>query len=77
MQTPDHLRGRMTSVNMVFFMGRPQLGELEAGLVAAAISAPFAIVTGGIATVLITGWIAWKYPGLWRYEGETAVPTTI
>ena len=29
--TPDHLRGRMTGVNMVFFMGGPQLGELEAG----------------------------------------------
>ncbi len=67
--TPDRLRGRMVSVNMIFFMGGPQLGELEAGLVAAAISAPFAIVTGGIATVLITGWIAWKYPGLRRYEG--------
>ncbi len=32
--TPDALRGRMTSVNMIFFMGGPQLGELEAGLVA-------------------------------------------
>ena len=28
------MRGRMTGVNMVFFMGGPQLGELEAGLVA-------------------------------------------
>ena len=34
LETPDHLRGRMTGVNMVFFMGGPQLGELEAGLVA-------------------------------------------
>jgi hypothetical protein len=73
LKTPDRLRGRMTSVNMVFFMGGPQLGELEAGLVAAVISAPFAIVTGGIATVLITGWIAWRYPQLRQYEGETAV----
>src|SRR5260221_1369618 len=32
--TPDRLRGRMTSVNAIFFMGGPQLGELEAGLVA-------------------------------------------
>src|SRR5574341_801406 len=32
--TPDHLRGRMISVTMAFFMGGPQLGELEAGLVA-------------------------------------------
>ena len=29
--TPDRLRGRMTSINMIFFMGGPQLGELEAG----------------------------------------------
>lgn len=71
--TPDHLRGRMTSVNMVFFMGGPQLGELEAGLVASVWGVPFAIFTGGVATVLLTAWIAWKYPRLRRYEGETAV----
>ena len=32
--TPNHLRGRMTSINMMFFMGGPQLGELEAGSLA-------------------------------------------
>ena len=32
LETPDHLRGRMVGVNMVFFAGGPQLGELEAGL---------------------------------------------
>ncbi len=70
--TPDHLRGRMTGVNMIFFMGGPQLGELEAGLVAAAFGAPFAILTGGIATVLLTGWIAWKYPRLRDYTSDNA-----
>ncbi len=69
LMTPDHLRGRMTSVNMIFFMGGPQLGELEAGLVASIFGAPVAIFTGGIATVLLTGWIAWKYPRLRRYTG--------
>jgi MFS family permease len=69
--TPDDLRGRMTGVNMVFFMGGPQLGELEAGLVAAALGAPFAIVTGGVAVVVLTGWVAWRYPSLREYEGET------
>lgn len=68
--TPDHLRGRMVSVNMIFFMGGPQLGELEAGLVAAAFGAPFAIFTGGVATVLLTGWIAWQYPRLRKYTRE-------
>jgi MFS family permease len=38
--TPDELRGRMTSVNMIFFMGGPQLGELEAGVVDALFGAP-------------------------------------
>ena len=31
LQTPDHIRGRMTSVNQIFFQGGPQLGEIEAG----------------------------------------------
>jgi MFS family permease len=55
--TPDRLRGRMTSVNMIFFMGGPQLGELEAGLVAAAAGAPLSVVLGGVgclAAVLVT-----------------------
>jgi len=70
--TPDHLRGRMIGVNMIFFMGGPQLGELEAGLVAAALGVPFAIVSGGLATVLLTGWVAWKYPKLRHYTAATA-----
>lgn len=66
--TPDELRGRMTSVNMVFFMGGPQLGELEAGLVASLLGVSFAIVSGGLATVGLTGWIAWRYPRLRNYR---------
>jgi len=72
--TPDHLRGRMTSVNMIFFMGGPQLGELEAGLVAQALGAPFSVASGGIACVLIAGWIAWKTPVLRRYRREEPIP---
>jgi len=68
--TPDHLRGRIASVHMMLAMGGPQLGELEAGLVAALWSAPVAIVTGGVATVLLTAWVAWRQPGLRRYRGD-------
>jgi len=71
--TPDYLRGRMTSVNMIFFMGGPQLGELEAGMVAAAFGAPFAIVTGGIATILITALIAWRNPTLRNYTAADGI----
>lgn len=68
--TPDHLRGRATSVSMIFFMGGPQLGELEAGLAAAFFGVPFAIFTGGVATVLLTVWVGWRYPQIRNYKGE-------
>ena len=73
--TPDHLRGRMTGVNMIFFLGGPQLGELEAGLVASAFGVPFAIVSGGLATVLLTGWGAGRYPKLRAYEASHGIIT--
>jgi MFS family permease len=76
LMTPDELRGRMTSVNMVFFMGGPQLGELEAGLAAAAFGVPFAIVSGGIATVALTLLIAWKYPMLRHFDRPVAISVT-
>lgn len=70
MQTPDHIRGRMTSVNQIFFMGGPQLGEVEAGLVAAAFGVPFAIISGGIGCILGLGFVAWKWPQLMAYNGD-------
>ncbi len=70
LQTPDHIRGRMTSVNMVFFQGGPQLGEVEAGVVAQLFGAPFAIVSGGIACVLGMTMIVRKWPALQTYNGD-------
>jgi MFS family permease len=67
--TPDRLRGRMTSVNMVFFMGGPQLGNFEAGIAAALFGAPFAVISGGIATVLLVVVTAWLVPQLREYQG--------
>jgi MFS family permease len=71
--TPDALRGRMTSVNMIFFMGGPQLGELEAGLVAslfssAAVGARVSVVSGGLATILAAAVVAWRGRLLRGYE---------
>jgi MFS family permease len=68
--TPDEMRGRMTSVNMMFFMGGPQLGELEAGLVAQALGPGLSVVTGGIGCVLSVLWIGWRTPSLAQYRKE-------
>lgn len=67
MATPDSMRGRMTGVNMVFFMGGPQLGELEAGLVAQWLTAPWSVITGGIGCLIATAWTGWKSPELTGY----------
>ncbi len=68
--TPDHLRGRIAGVHMMLAMGGPQLGELEVGLVAALWGVPVAIVTGGLATVGLTAWLAWRQPSLRRYRSD-------
>jgi MFS family permease len=67
--TPNYLRGRMTSINMMFFMGGPQLGELEAGLVASAIGAPLSVVIGGLGSLLCACIAAVKSKSLMNYEG--------
>ena len=68
LETPDHLRGRMIGVNMVFFMGGPQLGELEAGGVAQWIGARLSVVTGGIGCLVATAWLAGTTPSLRSYH---------
>ena len=74
LNTPDSLRGRMTSINQIFFMGGPQLGEIEAGAVAQFFGVPFAIITGGIGTILGVWLITSIWPALPRYNGDE--PTT-
>ncbi|MBM4427392.1 MAG: MFS transporter [Chloroflexi bacterium] len=70
LQTPDHVRGRMTSINQIFFQGGPQLGEIEAGAVAQFFGAPFAVITGGIGCIVGTLAIIWKWPHLLKYNGD-------
>ncbi len=68
--TPHEMRGRMTSINMVFFMGGPQLGEVEAGIVGSLIGAPLAVVTGGAGSLLSALVAALKGKSLVHYERE-------
>jgi MFS family permease len=69
LETPDEMRGRMTGVNQVFFMGGPQLGEWRSGLFGNWIGVPAGIALGGGACILVTGWVAARWPALRKYEG--------
>ena len=70
LETPDRLRGRMTGINMIFFVGGPQLGEFEAGLVANWVGAPLSVITGGIGCLLATAWVAGTTPALRHYTNK-------
>ena len=68
LETPDELRGRMTGVNMIFFMGGPQLGELEAGVAAQLFGATASVVSGGIGCLLATAVVARREERLRQYR---------
>ena len=68
LETPDRLRGRMMGVNMVFFQGGPQLGELEAGAVANWLGPVFSVVSGGVGCLIATAWVAFATPALRHYK---------
>jgi len=70
LETPDRLRGRMMGINMAFFQGGPQLGELEAGAVAHWLGAPFSVVSGGALCLVATGWITASTPTIRRYRRD-------
>jgi MFS family permease len=73
LSTPNNLRGRMTSINMIFFMGGPQLGEVEAGGLASLIGAPLSVVTGGLGCVVAAAIAFVKARSLRSYDATQTV----
>jgi MFS family permease len=61
-QTPDHMRGRISSVNTIFIGISNELGSFESGLAAALLGPVLAVVTGGIATIIVVLIVARVWP---------------
>src|SRR3546814_16483087 len=57
--TPDEMRGRVNSVNMLFVGSSNELGEFRAGSSAALLGAVPAAVAGGLCTLVVVG--LWSY----------------
>ncbi len=66
--TPDHMRGRVSSVSGLFIAGSNELGEFESGFVARFIGPVAAVVVGGVGTIAITGLWAYWFPALRRAD---------
>jgi hypothetical protein len=66
--TPDELRGRVSSINLLFIGASNQLGAAESGFLAALTSATFSVVGGGVASILVVIVVAVAFPELRRYR---------
>jgi len=53
LETPDYMRGRVSSVNMIFIGTSNQLGEFESGLTASLFGTVPAALIGGIGTIAV------------------------
>jgi len=53
LETPDNMRGRVSSVNMIFIGTSNQLGEFESGTTAALFGTVNAAFIGGIGTIIV------------------------
>ena len=51
--TPDELRGRVSSINAIFVMGGPQLGQFESGVVGQIWNVPMSAFTGGLGALIL------------------------
>jgi hypothetical protein len=76
LSTPDPMRGRVSSVSMLFIGASNELGEFESGTTAALMGTVPAVVAGGIGTLLIVGIWMKLFPPLWRVNkfSDVTVP---
>jgi MFS family permease len=68
--TPDHMRGRMSSVFSLVVTSGPRLGDIESGAVAGATSARFSVASGGLACLVGVGLVMIAFPALKRYDSD-------
>lgn len=66
--TPDHMRGRVSAVSMLFIGASNELGEFESGLTAAWWGAVRAVIVGGAGTLAVVGLWAYWFPELRKID---------
>jgi len=66
--TPDHMRGRVSSINGIFIGSSNELGAFYSGSMARLLGLVPAVVLGGFVTLGVVGVTAWKAPKLRRLD---------
>jgi len=68
LKTPDHMRGRVLSVNSMFINSSNELGQFESGIMARLLGVVPSVVFGGCMTLLVVGITWFKAPTLRKME---------
>lgn len=68
LNTPDELRGRVASINLIFINSSNELGQFESGITSRMFGTIPAIIVGGVMSVLIVGATWLKFPKLEKLE---------
>jgi MFS family permease len=66
--TPDHMRGRVASVNTIFISSSNELGDFESGVMANWLGTVRAVVTGGVITLGVIAFTFAKVPKLRNFS---------
>ncbi|MGV3639582.1 MAG: MFS transporter [Adhaeribacter sp.] len=66
--TPEHLKGRVSSVNNIFVGSSNEIGAFESGVAARLLGPVAAVVFGGCMTLAVVGTTAWKARKLRRLQ---------
>lgn len=64
LNTPDDMRGRVSSVSGLAISASNELGELQSGVAAALLGPVGAVVAGGAGAIFVTGLWTWLFPEL-------------
>ena len=64
--TPEHLFGRVSSVNAIFIGSSNELGAFESGVAARLLGTVTSVVLGGVASLMVVGVVAARIPSLRR-----------
>ena len=68
--TPDTMRGRLSGIELAQVAGAPEIGNVEAGIVASLASVRASIVSGGVLSVIGSAVCALAFPALRRYDAR-------
>lgn len=67
---PNHMRGRLSGIEMISYMSGPLLGNARAGYIASKTSVGFSLWSGGYACVFAVVLTAFLLPKFWTYRSS-------